>query len=180
MWLPLTGLGVLLCLFFRHRRRRNETRMEALDFILNFTKDAPDRQLRDMNDLDTKVVQTFGAASVVIGLAGLSSVQATAKPIVIGLLADAVFSYVVVAGLAIWHQFAKHVNPGRYAATLWENFWDSPVQDIKHGLVDAISKAYKHNIEVLKGKALTSKLALLTTGVEVSLVAAALVISRLL
>lgn len=132
-----------------------------------------------LNDLDGKVIQIFSAGSVVVGLAGVSGIDKTTKPIVIGLLADAVFSYAVVAGLAIWQLFAKRVQVARYGDRLWTNYWNDSVQSIKHALVAIIERAYRHNKRVLRNKALTTKLTLLTAGIEVGLVALALVAARL-
>lgn len=154
-------------------------RRETVEFILDYIKDTPERQLRDMTDLDSKTIQVFSAASIVIGLAGLSAIQGATKPAVLGLLVDALVTYVAVAGLSVWHLFAKRVKVARFGDTLWEDFWESTPDAIRHGLVEEISRTYGYNKGVLKQKAVTANLALITTGLEVLLVACALVAARL-
>jgi hypothetical protein len=46
-----------------------ELRTETLDFILDYTKDTPRRQDEVSHMIDTKALQLFGAASIVLGLA---------------------------------------------------------------------------------------------------------------
>ena len=49
---------------------------QTLEFIFNYTKDGPDAQLKDAEAMDAKITTLFGAASVIIALAGLSAVKA--------------------------------------------------------------------------------------------------------
>jgi hypothetical protein len=51
----------------------DDIKPETLDFIFDYTRDAPERQLQDAKDLDNKMAQLFSVASVVIGLAGLAN-----------------------------------------------------------------------------------------------------------
>src|SRR4051794_31167688 len=73
---------------------------KTLDTIFNLIKDAPERQIDNANTLDTKMVQIFGAASVVIGLLGLSRNNFGSEWWITVCLICAVASYLATALIA--------------------------------------------------------------------------------
>ena len=72
---------------------------DSPEFILDHIRDAPEKQIQAIDTLDTKMIQIFVSASIVIGLAGLSSASGSERwavvPLVLALLA-----YVSVAAVA--------------------------------------------------------------------------------
>ena len=46
---------------------------KTMEVLYDFLKDAPERQIENAASLDSKMVQIFGAASLVIGLVSFSS-----------------------------------------------------------------------------------------------------------
>ncbi len=148
---------------------------ETLEFIFNYTKEAPERQIKDAEALDNKMAQIFSVASVVIGLVGVSSVSGRWTNL---LLAAALISYLVAATVALFQLIPKAQNRSLHADKLWSTFWQKEVYDVQHSLVDDISKAYSHNLEVLKKKSLTLKVVLGATAAEVLFIGIALILSR--
>jgi phage shock protein PspC (stress-responsive transcriptional regulator) len=150
----------------------------TLDLIYEHIKDAPDQQSSDWRDLDSKAVQVLAVASVVMGLAGVSSSQHRALPATI-LLFMALAAYVAAAVFAARGVWPRAYEPARFAATLWEDFWQYPPDEVKHGLVEGIAEAYQRNDVALNRKVAAVKVAMLATAAEVVLVVAATLADRL-
>jgi hypothetical protein len=155
---------------------------KTLDFLLEWVRDVPEKQLKDAEYLNLKVIQIFTGASVVIGLAGLSNATPTGAShpnqlatilILVGLVC-----YFGVA-VATWLHLANSTMADiRDPNKLWTEFWNDPVPTIQHSLIDATGKAYTKNEQILKNKAARVQLALLLTGLETVLVTAALIVTR--
>ncbi len=156
-----------------------EVRPDTLDFIYEHVRDAPAEQKRSQESLDSKMVQIFGAASIVIGLAGVTSRGLNAGDTVNALLVGAVLAYVVAAVMALLGLRTRKFRRTFHADELWRYYWRDEPTKIKHALVDDISKSYVHNREILRDKARMVSLGLAAAGVEVVLVALALIWSRL-
>jgi hypothetical protein len=150
---------------------------ETLDFIFDYTKEGPERQLGDVDALDSKMVQVFSAASVIIGLGGLSGHSGGVAGAI--LIALAVVAYVVVGLAAVKHLGVRTFRRSLQADVIWRKLWRYGVSDVKHSIVDDISRAYAHNKEVIDGKARTLQIALIAVAVEVFFVGCGLVASRL-
>src|SRR5690242_16838304 len=83
---------------------------ETSQFILDWIKDIPEREAKDIEYLNSRVVQVFSSASVLIGLAGLSNTALPAstsqtgvqKVVVTGLVVAALVAYLVVSGATLW------------------------------------------------------------------------------
>jgi hypothetical protein len=146
---------------------------DSLDFIFDYTKGAPDIQLEDIASLDNKMVQIFSAASVIIGLGGISS--SAGHPASAWFIAFAVLAYVGVGIAALVHLRGRELRRSRHADALWQRLWNHSVTDIKHSLVQDIADAYAHNKTVTKDKAGTLRWALLAAAAEVVLVGCAAV-----
>ena len=146
---------------------------ETLDFIFDFVRDAPDQQLASADALDSKMVQVFAVAGVIVGLAaaGLSS-----KSTVVGLiLAVSIAAFVVAAvasGYALW---VREMRSNRHADEIWRDYWNEPPREIKHAIVADTADAYSANKRSLERKARAMRAAFLAAGVEVVLVGFALV-----
>jgi hypothetical protein len=151
----------------------DEPAAETVDFIFQYVKDAPERQLAGVEALDAKMVQIFSAGSVIIGLAGLTS--GSQKPASAALMAFAVAAYVAVAALALVHLWARDYRRSLQASELWRKLWASPVADIKHSLVHDIADAYAYNRELMGRKKWTLRLALIAVAAEVVFVGSAIV-----
>jgi len=151
----------------------DEPGAETIDFIFQYVKDAPERQLAGVEALDAKMVQIFSAGSVIIGLAGLTS--GSQKPASALLMAVAVAAYVAVAALALAHLWARDCRRRLEGLELWQKLWASPVADIKHSLVHDIAGAYAYNRELIGRKKWTLRLALIAVAVEVVFVGSAIV-----
>jgi hypothetical protein len=136
-------------------------RQDTLDFILGYTKGAPEQQLRDAEALDSKSVQALSIGSVVIGLLGVAVGYAHANSVLFVLLpclAGAAYLGVVVS--CFRHLGTKQFNRSLHADALWQCYWNEEVSDIKHSLVASISEAYHLNKSILDAKAETLKWAL--------------------
>src|SRR5215203_2944995 len=105
---------------------------KTVEFIFEYTKDAPERQARDIDSLDTKMVQVFSAASVVVGLVGVSGNNLGNTPAANPLLALAVISYVVAAVVALFHLSPKEQRRSLHVEDLWPKGWNQSVKDIQH------------------------------------------------
>ena len=152
---------------------------KTLEVIYNHVKEAPEAQQADAKDLDTKMVQIFQAASVVIGLAGFAggNLIAAGTSVSIVLIA-ALLSYVLLIILVFLRLAPKKFQRNLQGDALWTYYWNRKPEEVHHALLDKISKAYPHNRGILKRKALYLRIAIVVTGVEVVLVGAALILSR--
>jgi len=140
---------------------------DTLDFILEYTKDAPERQLQDAEAMDSKMMHVLAFASVVLGLAGISGGNAQSSGITVGILGIALAAYVIVAASAFYHLRIIRFRRSLQADVLWSQYWQDDVQDIKHSLVDDIWKAYEHNKAIMRNKSKTISLALIAASVQV-------------
>lgn len=150
---------------------------ETLNFLFDYTKGAPDKQLERVASLDGKMVQVFSAASVIIGLGGLSGHSGGVAGAVF--IALAVVAYVFVGLFAVKHLRVRDFHRSLQADELWRHLWHHRVEDIKHSLVDDIARAYAHNKGIMDDKAATLQRARAAVAVEVVFVGCALVAGRL-
>ena len=146
---------------------------DSLEFILDHIRAAPEKQIQAMDTLDAKMIQFFISASIVIGLAGLSSASGTARWEVIP-LALALLAYVSVAAVAIIHLWPRDIRWNLHADSLWPEYGQYDVEDIREVLAQDTSKAYAFNKRVLDAKANTILKALIGTGLEVIFVGIAI------
>lgn len=126
---------------------------ETLTFILDWTKDAPERQVRDGEASDTKMVQILGAASIVIGLTGIANRTASSAPswVMFGLLV-ALAIYAALACIAVAQLWPKRFQRSAQADELFPNYWADDVQTVRHALAHNVSEAYRFNKAVLAQK----------------------------
>jgi len=158
---------------------RDEMRVDTLDFVFDLVRDAPEKQLHDLEALDNKMVQIFGAASIVIGLAGVSD-AITDRPLAADvLLVAALVTYVATAIVAFFHLRLREFRRSLHADVLWDEMWQLDPTQIKHVLVDDVSRAYRHNKLVLHEKGRTILAGLILAGLEVMFVGGSITWSRL-
>jgi hypothetical protein len=145
--------------------------------IYEHIKEAPQRQMETADKLDDKMLRVFGAASVLIGLLGLSS----ASPLGWGtvLLALPLIPYAVTAYCALRHLAPKRFLRGERAVEL-PTKWKEPVGDVRRALINDIGTACGKNDEVLQEKAQYVRIGIISTSVEVVLVLVALTLRPLL
>ena len=148
---------------------------DSLEFILDHIREAPEKQIQAIDTLDTKMIQIFVSASIVIGLAGLSSASGSGRwevvPLVLALLA-----YVSVAVVSIIHLWPREIRWNLHADTLWPAYGKYDAIDIKEILAQDTSDAYAFNRSVLDAKTNTILKALIGTALEVVFVGIAIAI----
>ncbi len=161
--------------------RANDDRLsdETLTFIYEHIKDAPERQAQDWRDLDSKLIQVFGAASVVLGLGGLAGAQHHSLAGTL-LLLLALAAFALVAAAAFIQLRPQQFAYGRFGDTLWPNSWMDSPSIIRHGIVEVITEASATNKRVFADKATALKVVLAATSAEVALVIGAVLVDRLL
>lgn len=151
---------------------------DTLDLIFEHVKDAPEKQLQDVTDLDSKYVAVFAGASVILGAGALiDPSRGGAWPTV--LLAAALGIYLLMAVVSFVHLKPITLHGSRYGDTLWDDFKDLAPQDVKLGIVLKIREDYAHNHGLIQGKASTLSLGLFLTAFEAICVAGAVLGSRL-
>src|SRR5688572_16037741 len=94
---------------------------QVLDFLYEITKDTPQGQLEAARALDTKLVQVFGPASVVMGLTQL--LGATGGAIGTGLLIAALVLYLAVVVTCMAGLWARDFRVSWHADALWRRYW---------------------------------------------------------
>ena len=153
---------------------------DTLDFLFEYTREAPQRQLEAMSALDTKAFALFSASAVVVGLASVGIWGRQELPSGAGiLLVLAVAAFIAVAYAVLDSVRLRRYRSADHADVLWQEYWDLEVSDIKHALVDDIAKASKHNEEVIRAKTGSLGWALVAAITETSFVGASLAWSSL-
>ena len=149
----------------------------TLDFIFDYTRDGPAQQFADVDALDSKMIQVFSAASVIIGLGGLSSNKGGAISAAFLLLA--VSAYVWTGFQAFQHLAPRRVRRSIQADEMWQRGWQLSIGDLKHSVVKDVADAYAHNKGVISEKGKTLRMALLGITAEVVFVGFGLIVVRL-
>lgn len=153
---------------------------DTLDFLFEYTREAPQRQLAAMNALDTKAFALFSASAVVVGLAGLGIWGRQDVPPGAGiLLVAAVVAFVVGAFAMLDCVRLRRHRSSDHADVLWQDYWDLEVADIKHALVEDIAESSEHNERVIRAKTRSLGWALVAAIAETSLVGTSLAWSSL-
>ena len=153
---------------------------ETLDFLFEYTREAPQQQLATVDALDNKAFALFSASAVVVGLAGIGTWSSNDIPLGAGiLLALAVVAFVVVGASVLYSTWVRRFRLSFQANVLWEDYWDEDIDRIKHALVADIAAAYRENHATLERKARALILALSAAIVEIALVGASLAWSSL-
>jgi hypothetical protein len=147
---------------------------ETIEFVYDATMDARARQLRAAEAHDSKAVQVFAAATLVIGLGAAGSLHGTAPAAIIGV---ALAGYVVAAWAALSCLRVRRFSVEPSPAYLWRRYWSSDVLTMQHALIADRGKGYAKNAERLREKTRWLRYAVVATGVETVLVGTALLVS---
>lgn len=156
----------------------NPLKEDTVRFIFQYIQGAPELQGRDIDALDTKVVQVFSAASVVIGLVGISNESLGTSRNVDVLLVLAVVSYTIAAVAALFHLSPKKQRRSLHVEDIWQKSWNEEVTDIEHALIEDIREVHNYNKGVLEKKRKTLLFTVAATGAEVLFVGLTLISSR--
>jgi hypothetical protein len=157
-----------------------------VDFVLDWIKDVPERQSKDIEYLNSKIVQAFTAGSVVIGLGGfstatspLASGQSTLRiELVTSLGGTALAVYVILAFLTFVSIRGTQLDAARLGARLWRRYWTDDVPTIKRALIHTIGVASTNNERILRSRNRTVQVVIGLTILEVVLVIGAIAAGR--
>jgi hypothetical protein len=148
---------------------------KTLDLLFGLTRGAPDSQLRAVDSVDAKIVQTFAAGTVLIGLPALHGAphhRATAVLFGVAVIAFLGLAYNTVRGL--WSRRLRVAIP---PDQLWERFWDDPPEAIKHAFVADVATGYLENEAIMRDKWRALGRALVSVGVEAVAIGMALALA---
>lgn len=140
---------------------------DTLDFIFEYTKNAPEIQLKDAEALDNKVIQILSISSVIIGLIAFAVSKGGLHTCALVSLSAALVAYIGLALSAFIHLKGAPYRRSLQADKLWEMFWEDDVSKIKHSLVKDISKSYAFNKGQIDKKRRTLLAAVICGTVEV-------------
>jgi hypothetical protein len=150
---------------------------KTVDVIYDRLSGVAEAQFGDQANLDGKMIQIFTAASVVMGLTGISAVAATAQPgLGVVFLSLALASYVAVAVLTGIEFWTRKFEALRFGSTLWDYEWDQEPVQVKIAVIDKVKGAYDTNRAILSDKGKLVALGIVATGCEVALVAASILV----
>jgi hypothetical protein len=147
----------------------NGIQPEVVDFIFDQGRTAADRQLRDLDSLDSKATHIFAAATVIVGLAGFSG-RASA-----GVLTAAVSVYFLAAVSSLYALWLVKVRVTDSPQQLLLRYWAVPLVDTKYAMVADMADGYTENERSLGRKRRGVLFALALTGVETALVGPAVI-----
>lgn len=151
--------------------------------IFELVKEAPEQQINSASSLDSKIVQVFGAASVVMGFLGLSSSNDLVGGywwmlvLLIGALAAYMFTAVVTFRHLEPKEFWRNLEVSRWLSPTYQNLDEDGFRRL--AIVDT-GRAYTHNNKIIEAKSRYMRCALVSTAVEVFLVAVVLILYRLI
>lgn len=140
----------------------------ALDFIYEHTKEGPNLQFHDSEQLDTKILAVLAAATVAIGTA--SRLPMAEGPLMLWVEASfylAAAAWAVVVGVTLWHLRPKgHRRAVRADVFSREKYRQETAEKLKRRAVADIRQSYEDNKVVLDAKAKTFLWAAVFTAVE--------------
>jgi hypothetical protein len=155
-----------------------EVNKEALNLIFDETKDVPRQQRMRAEAIDTKVVQSFGAATLLIGLSGVGLADEIGRGALFFYVA-ALLAYVVAALAAFVAFKPRDWRANNHAGWLWDNCYFRSADEIRHILNAQIREVVEHNERQINWKVAWLSAALIMTGIEGLFVAMALLTSHL-
>ena len=159
-----------------------QLRPEMAKELFELVKGAPEQQILSLRSLDTKMVQVFQAATVVIGFLGLSSstnLLGGGKWVLVPVV-GALACYLYTVALAYKHlgpaEVSRNLEPYRWLSSSYKDLDDDGFRRLV--IIDT-GMAYSCNNGLLDKKAQYLHRALLSIGAEAFLVVVALLLSRL-
>jgi hypothetical protein len=145
---------------------------DVVDFMLDYCKSAPLDQVDASKNVDSKAVQVFAGASIVVGLAAAGRLHGNS----VYLVAAAVAVYALVVGLALLILRPRDLSVASSAPALWAHRHRG-LGALKRALMRRQNEDYSENEKVLRAKNRLLRFALLAAGAETALIAAALIVS---
>jgi hypothetical protein len=148
---------------------------ETLDLLFDLVQKSPDEQLRATDAVDSKIFQSFAAASVLIGLATVRGVEHKTWTTVF--VSVAVAALLVVAYCAIRALWSRKYRAGMAPPQLWNSYWDESTNDIKHAYVVDIATGHATNEGHIADKHRALRWTLVALLIEAAAIGAALIVS---
>lgn len=148
-------------------------RPETLALLFDLARESPGEQLRASDAVDSKIFQTFAAASVLIGLAAIHNVKQ--GHLITAFVSAAVLAYLLAAAVATWALWSRRFRVGMAPRQLWDKYWSDEPSDIKHAYIDDIAKGFTENETHLKGKHRALRFVLISVLVEATAIGASLI-----
>ncbi|MEX0683902.1 MAG: hypothetical protein WD904_03315 [Dehalococcoidia bacterium] len=111
--------------------------------------------------MDGKNAQVFSVASVIVGLAGLAPQRE------INLFTLAVIAYLFVAVVSLWSVWVRPTRRPFHTDSLLDDYWEREAEFVKYALARELPEIYTHNQKIIDRKALSARLAIAATAVEV-------------
>jgi hypothetical protein len=139
---------------------------ETLDFIYEASRSTLQNQVEAATAMDSKAIQVFSVASVVIGLAAAGGIRSA--PRTLGILL--VLAYLVAAVTALAALWVRTFRVTDGTEQLWRRYWADPVDEIKHAAIADVAEGEIENRDLLADKRKLLGYAIGATGVESVLV----------
>jgi len=150
---------------------------EAVEFLFEAVKDAPDRAMAQIKSLETRGAQAFTAATILIGLASVGPLREASRWTV-AFFALAVAAYVVVAGIALWLLRPGFVFGLPSADTMWRDYRNFNPGASKAVIMEALARDAPKNADLIGAKERWARAAVIATAAEGVAMGVALLLSR--
>ena len=134
---------------------------------------ALERQAQDAASLDSKTVQVFSAATIVVGLAGAGKVMGATR-LDRWLVAAAVGAYLVAALAAFIELWVRKLRIRDRPSELYRNHWHESPSVLKHHLIKDIARGFPENERKVRRKRNSLRVVLASTAIEAALIGVAL------
>ncbi len=147
----------------------------TLDLLFDLVRESPEAQLRASDSVESKIFQSLGAGSLLIGLAALRGQRHDA--VVAVFLVIAVAAFIVAAVVAIFGLWTRKFRAAIEPRQLWEKYWLDSADAVKHAFVDDIADGFAHNEQHIAAKHRVLRVVLLAVTVEAAAIGAAVIAS---
>jgi hypothetical protein len=156
---------------------RSEINGETLGLIYDHLRDAPGRRIEDGQRQESKAVSLFAAATVLIGLAGISLPRAGDWHWLVVLLSVGVaLAYAVAVGATAFTLWPRSYRAADYDGSLWRTHWNKEPAAVRHAIVDDITQGSRVNQSANARREVGVYWVLWATAAEGLLVAALLIL----
>ncbi len=119
---------------------------DTLRLLYHHLKGAPFRRIRDGNRQESKAINVFAAATILIGLAGVAHPSPTnLRWLVVLLSVLAVVAYAAAVGGTVFTIWPRAYRAADYDDTLWPTFWDMTPSEIQHAIIEDITAGASAN-----------------------------------
>ena len=113
---------------------------DTLRLLYHHLKGAPFRRMRDGDRQESKVINVFAAATILIGLAGVAQPSTTKLQWLVVLLSVlAVVAYAAAVAGTVFTIWPRAYRAADYDDTLWPTFWDMTPREIQHAIIEDIT-----------------------------------------